>query len=210
MPITKRLLLSISVSIIIVIALFTLLASLTQTKNEFAKKGGPSKAFDFIRHQEDSDLMNRSRRKPKPPKEKLPPPTPKLNIAQDIPKPQLSAQSIQMPELALSHQFKGDLLVGANVGSLSMEVIPLVRVAPIYPKRALRTRQEGSVTLRFIINPDGTVRNVSVKNSKPKRIFDAAAIRAIKRWKFKPKLQNGKAVSQQGEQTIIFSLQGNR
>ncbi len=203
----KRLLITAGSSSFILLCIFLMLSTLIRTKDEFVTSS-KSKTFDFIRHQKDSDLQYKSRQKPKEPKPKKELPLPKIQLQQEPSKPQLKMQSFELPKLSVLNQFKGDLLVGANVGNMSMEVIPLVRSAPIYPKRALRMRQEGSVTLTFMINPDGTVRNVKVMSSKPKRIFDAAAIRSIKRWKFKPKLVNGKAVSQQGQQTIVFSLKG--
>ena len=209
MELRKRLLITTSSSFVVFILIFFALSTLVQTEDTFVTRS-KTQAFDFIRHQKDSDLQYKNRKKPEEPKPKKQLPLPKIKLQQEPMKPQLKMQAFELPKLSLVNQFKGDLLVGANVGNMSMEVIPLVRIAPIYPKRALRMRQEGSVTLTFIINPNGTVRNVKVKSSKPKRIFDAAAIRSIKRWKFKPKLQNGKAVSQQGQQTIVFSLKGKQ
>ncbi|MDH5465399.1 MAG: energy transducer TonB, partial [Thiovulaceae bacterium] len=205
----KNLLLSIGASFFLVFLIFVLISTLIRTTDTFPHVSS-SPAFDFIRHQKDSDLEYKNRKRPEKPKPKKELPLPKIKLQQEAIKPQLKIQAFKLPKLSLVNQFKGDLLVGANVGNLSMEVIPLVRISPIYPKRALRMRQEGSVTLSFTINPNGTVRNVKVKSSKPKRIFDAAAIRSLKKWKFKPKLQNGKPVSQQGEQTIVFSLKGEQ
>ena len=56
------------------------------------------------------------------------------------------------------------------------------------------------------IQPDGTVFNVSVIESNPKRLFDKAAIAAMKRWKFRPKIVDGNPVAQRARQTIEFKL----
>ncbi len=87
-----------------------------------------------------------------------------------------------------------------------MNVIPLVRIPPLYPPRALQLKKEGFVTMRFTINTDGTVRDIKVVQSEPPKLFESAAISALKKWKFKPKIENGKAVEQLGEQSITFTL----
>jgi protein TonB len=47
---------------------------------------------------------------------------------------------------------------------------------------------------------------VRVVNAKPRRIFDAAAMAAARRWRFKPRVVNGQAVAQRGLQRIEFKL----
>jgi protein TonB len=50
--------------------------------------------------------------------------------------------------------------------------------------------------LAFDINTIGQVVNISVVDSLPKRVFDKAAKQALKKWKYKAKLVDGKAVAQ--------------
>ncbi len=77
------------------------------------------------------------------------------------------------------------------------EARPLVRVNPKYPIGAARDGIEGWVVLAFDINPIGQVVNISVVDSQPKRIFDKAAKQALRKWKYKAKSVDGKAVAQQ-------------
>ena len=65
---------------------------------------------------------------------------------------------------------------------------------------------EGWVKVIFTVEPDGSVSSPKVVESKPPRVFDSSALRAIKKWKFKPKVVNGIAVSQDGTQIIEFKL----
>ncbi len=58
----------------------------------------------------------------------------------------------------------------------------------------------------MVVNPDGTVRNARVLDAKPKGLFEAAAVQAVLRWKFKPKVVNGAPVEQKGAQKIEFNL----
>ncbi len=72
----------------------------------------------------------------------------------------------------------------------------LVRVTPKYPPIAAREGKEGWVQVSFTISELGTVENAQVINAEPKKIFNREAIRAIKKWKYKPKMVEGKAVKQ--------------
>ena len=76
---------------------------------------------------------------------------------------------------------------------------PIVRINPKYPTSAARDGIEGWVQLSFNISPTGEVIDATVVNAKPKRIFDREALRAIKRWKYRPKIIEGVAQLQTGQ-----------
>jgi protein TonB len=91
---------------------------------------------------------------------------------------------------------------GLDGGGLAIrdgEATPIVRINPRYPPAAARDGVEGWVRLRFTIDPSGGVTDVEVIDSNPRRIFDQEARRALLRWKYKPKVVDGKAVSQPGQ-----------
>lgn len=73
---------------------------------------------------------------------------------------------------------------------------PLVRIEPKYPPAAARDGINGWVQLRFNIAADGRVTDVRVLAAEPRRVFEQEAIRALKNWKYQPKLENGRAVAQ--------------
>jgi protein TonB len=81
-----------------------------------------------------------------------------------------------------------------------------VRIEPQYPREALLKGIQGWVRVRFTIMEDGSVDDPIVVESEPRRLFDRAAIRAILRWKFKPRIVDGKAVRREAEQVIDFKL----
>jgi protein TonB len=88
------------------------------------------------------------------------------------------------------------------------DVIPLVRIAPDYPPRALSRGLEGWVQVQFTITVTGTVKDAVVVNAEPKNIFDDAALKAIARWRYNPRVDGGVAVERVGVQTIIrFQLE---
>jgi protein TonB len=85
------------------------------------------------------------------------------------------------------------------------DVIPLVRVPPDYPPRA---NTEGWVKVQFSITEIGSVRDAFVVEASPAGVFDAAALKAIARWRYTPKIEGGVAVERVGVQTLIrFELQ---
>ena len=107
-------------------------------------------------------------------------------------------------------QLQRDLLTGVSTELATpkenSEVVALLKVEPKYPRKAAIEGIEGWVKLKFTILEDGSVTNIKVAASNPRRIFDKSAKRAIKRWKFKPRIVNGKAVKQTAIQTITFKL----
>ena len=68
------------------------------------------------------------------------------------------------------------------------DIVLVERVEPKFPTQAIREGiEQGSVTVKFTVQTDGSVTNPTVTDAKPRRgIFDDAALRAVARWKFKP------------------------
>jgi len=77
---------------------------------------------------------------------------------------------------------------------------------PDYPPEAARRREEGWVEVEFTVQPDGSVADATVVNSQPARVFNSSALRAVQRWTFKPRLENGKAVPEKVRRRIEFKL----
>lgn len=68
------------------------------------------------------------------------------------------------------------------------DIVLVERVEPRFPTQAVREGiDQGSVTIKFTVETDGSVSNPTVTDAKPRRgIFDDAALRAVAKWKFKP------------------------
>ena len=88
------------------------------------------------------------------------------------------------------------------------DIIPLVRVNPQYPMRAAQRGIEGWVEVEFTITPAGTVSDPVVIGAKPKGMFNRAALRAIRKWKYNPRMENGVAVERPGVKVrLTFELE---
>ena len=90
------------------------------------------------------------------------------------------------------------------------EVTPLVDIPPEYPRRALAAGIEGQVTLQFTVNAEGRVENIRILSAEPPGVFERAARRAVSRWRFAPRRENGVAVSREVSKTMNFRLEGRR
>ena len=76
---------------------------------------------------------------------------------------------------------------------------------PVYPEAARKRGVEGWVELAFTVTPGGAVDDIQVRNASPAEIFDDAAVRAIKQWRFEPIVRNGEKVSQRAMVRLKFS-----
>ena len=90
-----------------------------------------------------------------------------------------------------------------GAGGSDRDVIPLVRINPDYPQRALSRGVEGWVIVQFTITAAGTVKDAKVVDADPKGVFDDAAVKAILRWRYNPKVEEGVAVERVGVQTML-------
>jgi protein TonB len=82
----------------------------------------------------------------------------------------------------------------------------LREVPPVYPREAARAGTEGWVQVEFTIAPDGTTRDLQVRNSAPKVIFDRAALESVSKWRFEPIRKNGAPVAQRAVLQVRFVL----
>ncbi len=83
---------------------------------------------------------------------------------------------------------------GAVFAAGVTDALPADRPMPEYP--AASTNLAGHVVLRFGIGADGRTRDIHITQSEPAGVFDQAALTAVKRWLYHPRLRNGRAVAQ--------------
>jgi TonB family protein len=79
-------------------------------------------------------------------------------------------------------------------------------VPPVYPRDAERLSISGWVDVEFTVAPDGSTQDLVVRGAEPQRMFDQAAIDAVKRWRFEPIMRDGAAVAQRAAVRIRFEL----
>ena len=82
------------------------------------------------------------------------------------------------------------------------------QVTAIYPREALVNAIEGWVDLEFTVAADGVPADITVKASEPRRVFDGAAIQALRQWRFEPIVSNGEARPRRALLRMEFRLKG--
>jgi len=84
----------------------------------------------------------------------------------------------------------------------------LSNAAPRYPDAARRSGEQGTVTLRVHVARDGAASRVAVEKSSGSPHLDAAALEAVKAWRFAPARQGGNAIESWMLVPIVFRLEG--
>lgn len=78
--------------------------------------------------------------------------------------------------------------------------------APVYPALSRRFGEQGRVLLDVLILPDGTVGEIRLKTSSTFARLDAAALSAVKRWRYQPARRGASPIAYWYVQPIVFSL----
>ncbi len=157
--------------------------------------------IEFTRMRKDSETASKREEKV----EREPPPP-----APQVPKMAFAAGSVDsnVTQLNPSLDPRGAMSKLSLSAGSDRDTIPLVRVPPDYPNRALSRGIEGWVIVQFTITGTGSVKDAIVIDSQPKKIFDEAAVKAILRYRYNPKVEGGVAVERVGvRQKIVFALE---
>lgn len=104
----------------------------------------------------------------------------------------------------LNDDFDGQVVF--NSYELDTQPETMVRIPPEYPYQARQRGIEGVVQIKLLVNADGTVGPVHVLSARPENIFDDAAVKGARRWKFKPGRIAGEPVSAWVVTNIRFTL----
>ena len=198
-------LLAVTVTFALFLIMFKLISSGASTDSRLSVITG----IHFGPIQIPDEVITRSRRIPKkpPPLQDLPP-RPKMRVIQTeemVPKiPRLDVPELDVPLSSGTGIYIGNF--SAVDKTTEGDIIPIVVIRPMYPRDAAMKGQEGWVKVKFTITAIGTVIKPSVVDANPPRVFNREAIRAILKWKFKPRVVDGIAVEREATQTIEFSL----
>lgn len=190
-----RFLVSLLLGAAITFALFSFMAFLVSS-GDMTKQDPQDNIVVEVNTTPPKSAAERRQRVPPPP-----PPPPKTPPKPQAPEPEANNNSggltFNMPGVQLSGANTGISAPGAGFGR-DGDASPIVRIEPKYPVQAQRDGKEGWVKLSFTINEIGGVEDVKVIDAQPKRIFNKAARRALKKWKYKPKVVDGKPERQPG------------
>lgn len=205
-----RFIVAVFLAIAVAVGLFWLMQYLILGRDRVPVSQESFRTVDFVRLQPQEELQTRQRSKPEPPPpEEPPPPPPALAVQQSQQTARNAPTPMEMPKLSVPTNLSGGPFLGAmgaGPGAADAELIPLVRLSPQYPRQAARARISGWVKLRIVVNPDGSVRDARAVDAQPRGLFEAAAVTAAMRGRFRPRMVGGQAVESTGEYTVTFQL----
>lgn len=192
-----------AIALIVTFLLYWLMATLVAAGREAMTEGPSGRIVDFVRVKKDQDL-NVDQKKPEKPQ--------KPQAAPDTPQPQQNdnqnpdANTVNIGPMNVANDVS--LQNGFGLSASDGEYLPIVKVAPIYPDSAARRGLEGWVLLKFTVTETGAVRDPVVLESEPGSTFDRAAMKAVLKFKYKPRVEGGKPVEVPGvEHLITFKLE---
>ncbi len=198
------------VGTIITAALFLGMLSLLKQKPVTINSDDMDINFSFVKdYKEPIEEIKSPREIPEPKETTQPPSAPTLNVNVD------NTPSIDVPLSGFGKNppnlIKGISLPGFGIGQTISSNNGLsgaikTAISPIYPPPQLMKKTEGWVQAKISVNEFGSVDSISIIAAKPNRVFDAAAKKAIKKWKFHPKIVDGKAIPFTATQTIEFKI----
>ena len=186
--------------------LFFLLPLLTQKDPSFSDMTEPT-AVNLVRVREEE---------PPPPEEEPPAPEEPQEIPEfftpDLLRPEV--KPLEMDPVPFRIELNPRMLSGPQValkrfyelGDLDHPPRPLVKMPPVYPYKAKRLEIEGYVRIKFLVDDEGTVSQVSVLDASPKGVFEDSVLQTLPSWKFSPGKIVGEPVSSWVVTTIRFEL----
>lgn len=163
----------------------------------------------LIRIQEEEPVIVKPPRRPRKPEPVKGPPMP----AALEPAEQLNLHPgevrIGVPDIEPGNIVGGPSYIGIGqpVGMPGdSDAVTVVRIDPDYPRQALIDGVEGYVKLKVLIGTDGSVLDVEIIEAEPGRVFVRNAERAVRRWKFRPRVVDGVAEERWAVTSVMFEL----
>jgi protein TonB len=180
--------------------LFFLMQALVASGHSALTDAVAARPVDFVRVEREETLERRQSRPSRPSSPEAPPPDapqPSIDRSADI-GGQAIGELESVPVAAGRLDFDIGTGFGVAAGSADGDYMPLVRVAPIYPRRARARNIEGWVILELTVSETGSVKDPRVISYHPSEIFNRAAINAALKFKYKPRVVNGKPIEVRG------------
>ena len=191
-----RLVIGFVMALAVTLSLFWLMQYLIETADRTLNDSGAGNLVDFVRVKRDEAIERRQLKPKKPPPPQAAPPQP--------PTPQLDNLNPNAEKIAISAvpvetdiQMTGGFSLGVGEG----DYLPIVKVAPIYPNRALTRGIEGYCVVQYTVTRQGTTKDPLVIESQcTSSLFHRASLNAALKFKYKPRIMDGEAVEVPGVQ----------
>ena len=208
-----RLGLAVALALLINLLLFILMSAMVRNSQTRLDNDPAPTLVDFIRPENPEPEPPEHRRPPpQPPKPPAPQPLPRLEAATP-PRPSPRPMPIPAVELDLELQMEGGPYLGDMIAPQApafidaRELTALLTRPPRYPAAARARRSQGFVEVEFTVTEEGDTEDISVLRAEPTGVFERAAERAVRRWRFEPHVVDGKPSAVRARQRFDFQLE---
>jgi len=201
----SRLIAGILIGLAISAALFWAMPYMIETTDSQLNNAGSANFVDFVRLKRNETVHRRELKPRKPPPPQSPPPMPSAPQLDSL-NPNATAIAISDTPAETDIELSG---AGFSLGVGEGDYLPIVKVAPMYPQRALMRGIEGYCVVQYTVTRQGTVRDpFVVKNMCSSEMFHRPSLQAALKFKYKPRVIDGQAVEVPGVQNkFTFVIQ---
>lgn len=192
-----RYIFSIMVGVAVTLSLLFIMQLLIVTGKQALTEPRERYQLEFVRVRRNENVNTEDYTPEKPP----PPP----EVPPEVPPQEMDNVDPNAPSINVAAPDVGPVSDIGGPGGMNIaegDYLPIVRVAPVYPARALSRGLEGYVDLEFFVTAAGTVRDPVVLFSTSS-LFERAATRAVLKFKYKPRVVDGVPVEVPGVKTRI-------
>ena len=160
--------------------------------------------FEINPKVEDVKVLERETKVTEIKKIETPPPPPQIERAKsDRPSEPVARVEGKIPEFEAPKLDRSNFEITVS----DRDAQPLVRIPPQMPPRA---EKSGHCRVRFNVSPEGQPFDV-VTTYCTEKLFERPSIRSVQKWKYNPKIQDGRPVGRSGvESKITFKLADER
>ena len=191
-----RMVLGLVLGLAVTFGLFWFMQYLIETADRSLEDDTAGNIVDFVRVQRDESIQRRQAKPEKPPPPEAPPPQP--------PTPQLENLNPNAEKIAISAvpvETEIEMSGGFSLGVGEGDYLPIVKVAPVYPQRALSRGIQGFCVVQYTVTRQGTTKDAFViEDQCTSSLFHRASIEAALKFKYKPRVLDGQAVEVPGVQ----------
>ncbi|WP_200821288.1 energy transducer TonB [Oceanicoccus sp. KOV_DT_Chl] len=120
----------------------------------------------------------------------------------DLAPPEVDNVDINPDAVNMSPQLSADVNIGLGngIGGADGEYLPIVKVAPMYPRRANSRGVEGYCTIEYTVTKNGSIKDPVAVDCEPQGYFERASIKAALKFKYKPRVIDGEGIDVLGVQ----------
>ena len=200
-----RLIAGVVIGLAITAALFWMMPYMIENTDRQLDETGSANLVDFVRLRRTETIHRRELKPAKPPVPQTPPPLPSAPQFEGL-NPSVEAVAIAAAPAETDIEISG---AGFSLGVGEGDYLPIVKVAPIYPQRALMHGIEGYCVVQYTVTKNGTIRDPFVIEDQCSRsLFHRASIHGALKFKYKPRVVDGQAIEVPGVRNkFTFEIQ---